>query len=317
METPAIVTEHLTKNFGRLRAVSDLNLHVETGEIYGFLGPNGAGKTTTISLILGMHRPTRGRVRVLGREWSSHYFELKQRMGAVPEYTRLYDDMTALDYLTFFGELHGVDHSRRRASALLEQAGLLPGGNTALRGFSQGMRRKVSIARALLHEPELLIMDEPVMGLDPRGVKEVRDIVLEENRKGTTVFLSSHILSEVERTCRRVGIINRGRLVAEETVAGLRRMISSSTEIEIQVDHVSPGLVEALSGLPAVRSLVVRDSSIVVSAWRGEDPRPDVSRTIVASGAAILGMREREATLEEAFLTITEQDVAQWDPDQS
>jgi ABC-2 type transport system ATP-binding protein len=220
---PVVLARGLTKRYGRLTALSGLDLTVRRGEIYGFLGPNGAGKTTALLLLLGVERPTAGQVELFGAPSGSDPFAPKRRVGVVAEQPAFYDDLSAWEALAFQARLYRVDGWERRAAELVERLGL--GGFERLRAvdYSRGMRQKLGLARALLHRPELLVLDEPTSGLDPHGVRQVRELLLEENGRGTTVLVSSHILSEVERTADRVGILHRGRLAAEETIGRLLR----------------------------------------------------------------------------------------------
>src|SRR5690606_15639584 len=231
-----IETVRLTKKFGDLTAVDSLNLHVEKGEIYGFLGPNGAGKTTTIMMILGLLPPTEGEVKLFGKNLSEDYFNIKRRIGVLSEVQYLYEEMTALEYLRFFGQLYQVERIDERIREVLGLVNLYDRRNELLKGYSKGMKQKLGLARALLHDPEILILDEPVSSLDPYGIKEVRDILMAENEKGKTIFISSHILSEIERTCHRVGIMSRGRLLAEDTMADLKRRLADEVELELELE---------------------------------------------------------------------------------
>ena len=185
-----IQTVGLTKKFDGLTAVDNLNIHVEKGEIYGFLGPNGAGKTTTIMMLLGMERPTAGEIKLFGKDLAQNYFEIKRRVGVLSEFQYLYEDMTAREYLRFFADLYEVENPEKKINEVLGRIDLVDRQNELLSGYSKGMRQKLGMARVLLHEPDLLILDEPQSSLDPYGIKEIRDIIMEENRKGKTLFIS-------------------------------------------------------------------------------------------------------------------------------
>jgi ABC-2 type transport system ATP-binding protein len=209
----------LHKRFGDIEAVRGVDLMIAEGETYGLLGPNGAGKTTTILMLLGIERPTRGRVHLFGQDLGSDYFAIKRRIGVVAEHQYLYDDMTAREYLRFFADLYHVDGADHRIEELLEAVDLRPFADVPARDYSRGMKQKLGLVRALIHDPDLLILDEPVSGLDPYGIVQVRTLIQEQNSQGKTVFISSHILSEVEHTAHRVGIINICELKAEDTMA--------------------------------------------------------------------------------------------------
>jgi len=304
-----IETVRLTKRYGDLTAVSSLSLHVEKGEIYGFLGPNGAGKTTTIMMLLGLLPPTEGEVKLFGKSLSEDYFNIKRRIGVLSEVQYLYEEMTALEYLRFFGELYQVENVDERIKQVLGQVNLYDRRNELLKGYSKGMKQKLGLARALLHDPEILILDEPVSSLDPYGIKEVRDILMEENQKGKTIFISSHILSEIERTCHRVGIMNRGRLLAEDTMADLKRRLMEEVELVLELEAVTDTIVSGLRELPFVVSVEAHGNRLTVKTKADKDYRGQISSTVSAKGGVVLGLRRHEMSLEEAFVTITENNL--------
>lgn len=225
-------TERLTKKYREKNAVAEVTLRVHRNEIYGFLGPNGAGKTTVMMLLLGILEPTAGTIMLLGERSGGNCPWVRRRIGAVPEKPYIYPEMTALEYLKFFADLYEVDHPIKRAYAMLEKLRLADAANKRLGTFSRGMQQKVHIARALLHDPELLLLDEPVSGLDPYGIREVRDLIKEFKSRGGTVFISSHLLSEVEKVCTRVAIMNHGRLLAEETMEGIKEKFAGDMTVE-------------------------------------------------------------------------------------
>jgi len=312
-----IETRGLTKRFGQLTAVDNLNLRVEKGEIYGFLGPNGAGKTTTIMMILGLLKPTAGSVKLFGKDLSEDFFGIRKRLGVMSEYQYMYDEMTGREYLTFFGRLYQVENVERRVQEMLERVRLQDRQDELVGGYSKGMKQKLGLARVLLHDPEVLILDEPTNSLDPYGVREVRDILLEEHEQGRTLLISSHLLSEIERTCTRVGIMNKGRLLAENTMDELRRRLTQ--EIEIRVDLESPpdGVLDQLSQLPSVVSVTPAPmpadgaaASLIIKAKPGAERRAEIARTLSNAGALVIGMRTEEMNLEEVFVTITENNIS-------
>lgn len=308
-----IRTAQLCKRYGSFVAVDDLNLHVRPGEIYGFLGPNGAGKTTALMMILGIIRPTSGRVEVLGQPFDGTSFALRRRMGVVAEDAWQYDEMTAYEYLAFFARLYRVAKPGPAIQSLLERVELWERRQLLVGGYSRGMRQKLNLCRALLHDPELLILDEPVSGLDPNGIRQVRELLLEENRRGRTILLSSHILSEIEQTAHRVGIIARGRLLAEDSVAGLAARLGGGQRIEVEMQSPSADLRQQLERLSFVQQVEeVTPNRWLVVAAQGEDRRPELSRFLTGQGALLIGMRLRERSLEEAFVTLTDAAVRSW-----
>ncbi|MGB9681852.1 MAG: ABC transporter ATP-binding protein [bacterium] len=305
-----IRTEHLYKKYESVEAVKDLNLSVEPGEIYGFLGPNGAGKTTTIMMILGIVKPTRGKILIFDRDLYSDYFGIKRRIGVVSETQYLYEDMTAYEYLSFFCDLYGVEDKDKKIEELLHRVNLYERKDDLLGHYSRGMQQKIGFVRALLMDPQLLILDEPVSGLDPTGIREVRDLILEENKLGRTVFMSSHILSEVERISHRVGILNKGMLVAEDTMDNIKKKLSSEVEIELEVEDFDVESQKRLEGLPFVNSLTKEDGKFLVRVKADKDYRNELVNFISSSGAHLKEIKRREMSLEEAFLTITEKNIS-------
>ena len=312
MSEPLIRTTRLTKVYSGLAAVYDLDLCVEQGEIYGFLGPNGAGKTTTLLMLLGIVPPTTGEISLWGHRLCDDPMSLKRRIGVVGEQDYFHDHLTAEEYLSFFARLYGVPAPRERIGGLLERLGLSGLRRLRVRDFSRGMKQKLSLARAVLHEPDLLVLDEPVSGLDPHGIVEVRHLLLERNQRGMTILISSHLLSEIERTAHRVGILHRGHLIREDTIAGLRAMLRRDAEVEIQLLEPIPGVADVLASLPFIRHVDIAGDRLSVTVEGETDTRGALSRAISARGGVIVGMHVREPSLEDAFLTLTEQDVDQW-----
>jgi ABC-type multidrug transport system ATPase subunit len=303
-----ITTEALTKFYSGKPAVDRLSIRVEPGETYGFLGPNGSGKTTTIRMLLGLTPSTSGKIFLFGKELTSRTLDVKQRIGVVGETQHLYDEMTAQSYLELFAEMFEVDRPKRRIGELLERFGLDTRKNSRLSEFSHGMRQKVCLARALLHDPDLLILDEPVVGLDPRGVKEVRDLIQHENERGKTIFLSSHILSEVEATAHRIGIISRGKLLKESDIDTFRNDMSNPV-LEIEVDRATEQLQSILENQTIISRVDRIDNLFSLTLNTTQDVRKQISEIIASQGALILGMRLQTNRLEDAFLTITEEKV--------
>lgn len=216
---PAIETNALTKRYGDICAVDDLDLTVKHGETYGFLGPNGAGKSTTIGLLLDYLRPTSGTIRVLGRDPQRDAVEVHNRVSVLPDRFGLYEDRSACQHVAFVAETKRTNDDPQ---VLLERVGLGDAVDDDAGDFSSGMKQRLALAMALVGEPELLVLDEPFSGLDPHGVRRVRDIVHEETERGATVFFSSHVLGQVELVCDRIGVLHEGRLVAEGTLNELR-----------------------------------------------------------------------------------------------
>lgn len=304
-----IKTWNLTKEFTTTVAVKDLDLIVEKGQIYGFLGPNGAGKTTTIMMILGLEKPSSGTIEVFGRTMEKDYFPIKRKIGVVSENQYLYEDMTAWEYLNFFGRLYEVEDREKKVKAFLERVKLYHRRNERLAGYSHGMRQKISIARALLHDPELIILDEPQNGLDPYGIREVRDIIKEENLKGKTILISSHILSEIENTCNRVAILNKGRLVAEGPMDIVKMKAEENATLILELENLTEKLKQAIALEPYVKNSICEGDKLILTVDRKEDYRAKIARLVSEQGGLLVGMQTKVVSLEEAFMKITESNL--------
>lgn len=307
-----IQTIELTKRFGSFTAVNCLNLELRPGEIYGLLGPNGAGKTTTLSMILGILEPTRGEIRIFGKPLREDPFSIKRRIGVVAESHAFYYEMTAWEYLMFFGKLYKAEDASARGRDLLERVELWDWRNALIAQFSAGMRRKLSFVRGLIHSPDVLILDEPVSNLDPYGIVQIREILLRERQRGATILITSHILSEVEQTVDRVGIISRGRLITEDTMENLRQKVGGARRIEVELVEFPHGLQEAVRSLVFVTSVSDNDHKMIVITKDDRDYRADLGRVLAEKGAIVKGMRTVETSLEEAFITITERHIRDW-----
>lgn len=305
-----IRTQNLTKKYNGFKAVNNLSLEVKEGEIYGFLGPNGAGKTTTILMLLGILKPTRGEIYLFGQDMTKDSLSIRKKMGVVSEKQYLYKEMTAGEYLNFFADLYGVKNRKKKIERLLEAVNLLEVRNKKLGAFSRGMQQKLGFARALLHDPQLLLLDEPVSGLDPTGIKQVRDLIEQENKKGRTIFISSHLLSEVERLCGRVGIMNKGRLLAEDSMDNLRKRLTDATELEIELTEAKKEIIDTLSGFDFIKGLKREKNLLTIKVKTDKDYRAQISEAISQQGGVVLGIKKKEMSLEEAFITITEKNIS-------
>ena len=249
-----IKTERLTKRFGAATAGDNLNLEVKAGEIYGFLGPNGAGKTTTIRMLAGLLEPSGGRAVICGYDINREAPQAKALIAYVPDQPKLYGKLTAREFLAFIAALYRMpaELSRQRAEELLEMFGLQDRADELLEGFSHGMKQKVMLAAALIHQPRVLLLDEPTVGLDPRSARLLKDVLQEMARQGAAVFLSTHILEIAERMCHRVGILKEGRLIAQGSPNELRRQVGHGEEsledifLELTAGHESAELIRSL-----------------------------------------------------------------------
>ena len=305
-----IHTKNLTKEYDGFRAVDNLNLKVEKGQIYGFLGPNGAGKTTTILMLLGILKPTEGEIYIMGEPLNKNPLNIKRRIGVVSEKQYLYKDMTAWEYLNFFADLYGVKNKEKRIDELLSAVNLIDVKDRKLGAFSRGMQQKLGFTRALLHDPDLLLLDEPVSGLDPTGIKQIRDLIEEENKKGRTVFISSHLLSEVEKLCSKVAIINKGKLLAEDSMDNLRRKLTDFVQIEVELTEVSKDILDTLRSFDFIKEIHQEKNVLTLKVTTDKDHRADISKAIAQKGGVVLGIKTLGISLEEAFITITQKNIS-------
>ncbi|MGM0592068.1 MAG: ABC transporter ATP-binding protein [Halobacteriota archaeon] len=294
----AIETRSLTKRYGALHAVRDVDLRVERGEVLGFLGPNGAGKSTTINMLLDFVRPTTGTVSVLGVDPQRDPRVVRERVGVLPEATGYYDRSTARDHVAFAVEMKRVGDD---PDVLLERVGLLDDADRPVAGFSTGMRQRLGLALALVGDPELLVLDEPLAGLDPRGARLLRDVVREERSRGAAVFFSSHIISQVETLCDRVAIMNDGELVAVDTIERLRSTAGVPETLVVAVESVPEG--HAVGSLDGVEDVTVRDREFRV---RCSDPtaKAVVIDHLAAAGATVRDIDTESVSLERLFVDL-------------
>ena len=305
-----IKTVNLGKQYGDFWAVRDLSINLRGGGIYGFLGPNGAGKTTTILMILSILRPTMGHINLFGERLNGSRVEIRSRIGVVSEKQYFYPEMTMREYLDFFGELYQVRNRRQRIGELAERVELANVLDKRIGAFSRGMQQKVGFVRALLHEPELLILDEPVSGLDPMGIRQVRGLIEEENKRGKTVFISSHLLSEIEKLCDRVAIMNNGRLLAEDRMENLVRRLTEESELDIELAEGKPQAVEELEGLDFINGVSIDGKFLRVKVKTDRDYRLNVIQKLISRGHVPVGIQVRSMSFEEAFVTITKENIS-------
>jgi ABC-type multidrug transport system ATPase subunit len=306
-----IQTKNLTKRYGSFTAVDGINLTIPSGQVYGFLGPNGAGKTSTIMMLLGILKPTAGEIRLFGEDYHPGRLDLRRRIGVVPEKQPLgmWSWMTAAEYLAMFAELFQVPNPRQRIDHLLERVGLAEVRDKRMSEFSHGMMQKLSFIRALLHDPDILFLDEPISGLDPFGVKQTRDLILEENREGRTIFISSHILSEIEKICHRVAIIFQGRLLAEDQMKSLLASLTKDREIHVDLESLPSELPAQVQGLGFVVGASARGNTLVVTVPKSGDYRKELSQFLIGRNLVPLAIQEKFISLEEAFVTITQENI--------
>ena len=306
-----IEAKHLTKNYGPFTAVHDISFSVDKGEIVGFLGPNGAGKTTTMRILTGYMPPTEGQAVVAGFDVFESPLEAKRRIGYLPETPPLYPEMTVREYLEFVARIKGVPPAdrKRRIEAAMERIRVADVATRHCGKLSKGYRQRVGLAQAILHNPEVLILDEPTAGLDPKQIRETRDLI-RELAGDHTIILSTHILPEVSQTCQRVIIINKGRVVAEDTPLNLVSRRGGATTLYVQVEAGTADprpTIESVGGVSRVAAIEgeAGAQAFEVETQAGQDVRRDLARTIVTEGWGLLELRPMRVSLEDIFLELT------------
>ena len=306
-----IATDNLTRRYGDRVVVDGLNLSVRRGEIYGFLGPNGAGKTTTIHMLLNLVAPTSGRILLFGEAITPGSFSFRRRIGVAAEEPAELSRLTGWELVRYFARLCAADRPERRMETLFRTLDLWEARDAVARDYSRGMRQKLSLIRALVHEPDLVILDEPVSGLDPHGIRQVREVIDDYRAQGGTVLISSHILSEIERSADRVGILHEGRLLIEDTLDGVRRRLGNGRRLVVELETLPPLLEGRLRAATQVLELLVEEDGRRLAMLLNDDGdgRSAISAIVTESGGVILGMRSEEMSLEDAFVTITDQNV--------
>ena len=308
-----IEVDHLSKRYGAFTAVDDVSFRVESGQILGFLGPNGAGKTTTMRIITGYMPATSGKATVAGFDVFEQPLEAKRRTGYLPETPPLYPDMTVREYLTFVAKIKGVHtHVRDRVDEVMKKTWVADMASRHCSKLSKGYKQRVGLAQAIIHNPDVLVLDEPTAGLDPKQIIETRQLIRDLGGSHT-IILSTHILPEVSQTCQRVVIINKGKVVAVDTPDNLTSRLRGSETMYVQVDAMGGDAGGTLAGLPGVTRVTVSDTrdSVVgleVESETGRDVRRDLAAAVVGRGWGLLELRPMRMSLEDVFLKLTTQE---------
>jgi len=306
-----IKVENLTKYYGKRLAVDNISFNVEKGEIVGLLGPNAAGKTTTMRILTGFLAPTAGNLQVAGYDIFSQSLEARQCIGYLPEAIPLYADMTVRSYLDFSSKIRGLDKNRikTRIEDVVTICHLEEYIDVLIGKLSKGFRQRVGVAQAIIHEPEVLILDEPTIGIDPIQVAMTRQLIRELGEEHT-VLLSTHILPEVSVICERVIIIHEGKIVAEDRIENLSTMISGSNRIRLEVSGPSQKVAERLRQIEGIIRVNYDESRYTIEYATGHDPRSQITEAIVQGGWTLLSLESLEMSLEDIFLKLTTEDEA-------
>jgi len=303
-----IEVEGLTKRYGNFTAVEDLNFHVAAGEIVGFLGLNGAGKTTTMRVLTGYLPPSEGTARIAGHDIFSASLQARQHIGYMPETVPLYPEMSVRGYLHFMAQIRGVKERRTAVDEAMALCDVADRADKLIGTLSKGYRQRVGLAQALLHKPDVLILDEPTIGLDPRQIIAVRELIRELGQE-RTVLLSSHILPEVSQVCTRVLIIHKGRIMAEDTPDSLTARLQGATRLAVRVARPDPAVETALAAIAGVQMVEpTGDGGYQIAFAHDTDVRAAIAETVVHGGWGLLELRPVEVILEEIFLQLTREE---------
>jgi ABC-2 type transport system ATP-binding protein len=302
----AIETNNLTKRYGSLTAVNNLNLKVERNTIHGFLGPNGAGKTTTIKILVGLLKANEGTAKIFGQEVHVDQADAKLVIGYMPELPKFPKHLKGAELLDIYGRMYGMTQQELKAQIpkLIDLVGLKGRENDLIGKYSKGMQQRIGIAQALLNSPDLVILDEPSIGLDPVGMVEVRELVKSISKEGMTVFVSSHLLFEVEQICTHVTIINRGEALVSDTLQNVSGMLSGPATMQVEVVNPRDLVVEAIKGLPFVKNISRSGNILTIVLTTRDDVRAEVSQAITKAGGIIVGMNLKGHSLEDVFIQL-------------
>ena len=299
---------NLRKNYGKYTAVNDLSLTVEKGEIFGFVGPNGAGKTSTMKIIAGLMPPTSGQVYVDGIDVISDSRRVKEKIGYMPDFFGVYDDLKVNEYLEFYASIYGINgqESKKICSDLLELVDLTAKENAYVDTLSRGMKQRLCLARSLVHNPELLILDEPASGMDPRARFEMKEILRSLKDMGKTIIISSHILPELAELCSTIGIIEKGNLVIKGTVEEIMLNLYNSRPIKIKVLSKLEEAIAILKEVPKVDRITAEGTTITVAFSGSEEEVSKLLGILISKRVSVLSFGQSEGNLEEIFMKLTE-----------
>ncbi|HET6428875.1 MAG TPA: ABC transporter ATP-binding protein [Phycisphaerae bacterium] len=302
-----IVTQGLTKYYGGLAALVNLNLHIRAGTIFGFIGPNGAGKTTTMRILATLLDPSSGAASIDGKDVARHGRDVRRIVGYMPDFMGVYDDLKVFEYLEFFAAAFDVPRSRRKAiiDGVLELTDLEGKRAAQVNSLSRGMQQRLQLARVLTHDPKVLILDEPASGLDPRARIEIRELLRELRRMGKTIMISSHILSELEEMCDEVGIIEHGRLVFSGSMDEIRQRMGLRSKIRVRVRGDLQAAADVLLSVPQVRDVKQFETYLTVTLDDSQGDDGFVARALVNGGVALVELVPEQLRLDDAFLHLT------------
>jgi ABC-2 type transport system ATP-binding protein len=308
----AIETKSLTRSFGKLIAVQDLNLQISAGAIYGLIGPNGAGKTTTLRMLAGLLEPTAGEILLEGNRVNHDWRDLQRKIGYMPDFFGVYEDMLVWEYLDFFARCYDIPPQRRKqvVEELLELVDLVTKRDSYVQTLSRGMRQRLCLAHTLVHDPQVLLLDEPASGLDPRARVEMRELLRELGSMGKTILLSSHILSELAELCDSIGIIEKGNLVISGSLSDIRQHALQTRTLRLRILTNLDKAKSILESHPGVEQVFPVNGDLEVSFHGNEELAADLLNTLITSGVRLASFQEVASDLEEIFLRLTKGEVA-------
>ncbi|HMP04848.1 MAG TPA: ABC transporter ATP-binding protein [Lacipirellulaceae bacterium] len=303
-----IETRDLTKKYGELFAIKQIDLKLDSGDVFGFIGPNGAGKTTTMRILATLLNPTWGEAYVGGYSIYKRPREIRRLIGYMPDFFGVYDDMKVIEYLEFFAAAYRIQGAERRQTCdrVLELVDLGYKRDAFVTSLSRGMTQRLGMARALLHDPKVLLLDEPASGLDPRARIEIRNLLKQLGAMGKTIMVSSHILPELADVCNKIGIIERGELLVNDDVASVMQKVRGQTVLRIGVKSDLDGAARLLQQSPAVESIDRVDGVLRVTLAPGEQDASELAKALVDNGHGLTQMAEEEINLETAFMKLTQ-----------
>ncbi len=303
-----IEVSNLTKKYGDFTAVNNISFTAHSGQVTGFLGPNGAGKTTTMRILTGFMPPTSGQAVVAEFDVFEQSMDVREQVGYLPENVPLYRDMSAVGYLKYIGEMRGLANRKQRAMDALERVGLQDRSKSKIRSLSKGMKQRLGLASAIMHDPSVLILDEPTIGLDPRQVIDLRNLIRELGQDRTVLF-STHILSEAEQICDKVVIINQGNIVAEGAPTFLRQDLERGGRILLRTNAPFNELKAVLQQIDEIESLVQERDTVIITPVAGDiDVRPEIAQAVVENAWELIELRQLAMNLEDIFLELTRQE---------
>lgn len=299
--------ENLVKRYDTNTAVKGVSFNIEEGEVFGLLGPNGAGKSTTISMLCGLIKPTSGSILVEDKDALKNPMIVKNIIGLVPQDIALYPTLTAKENLYFFGRMYNLSGKflKERVSEVLNIAGLTDRQNEKIKNYSGGMKRRINIAAALIHNPKILIMDEPTVGIDPQSRNHILESVKKLNEEGMTIIYTSHYMEEVEYLCSRIGIIDHGSLIALGSKEELKSSLKGDEKLELQLSQILPAAVSKIKEIKGIKAVDINDRNVIVNTDGNKDILPDLIKLFFSMDTKILSVKVEEPNLENVFLSLT------------